>query len=66
MFANVLSGILPDRMRPAAYLAASPGARGGGRVASGPFRGMKYNLEAVGSTLVPKLLGNLPRASFTG
>jgi hypothetical protein len=57
VISQILRAIVPARMRPAQHLARLAWRRNNGRVATGPFRGLRYALEAIGSALVPKLLG---------
>jgi hypothetical protein len=52
-----VSALLPRRLRPMVYLDRLVRSRTGYVVASGPFAGMRYLEAAVGSVLVPKLLG---------
>jgi len=57
MLAKLLRGIIPKRFRPIGYLEHLVRTRTGGRVASGPFMGMRVLEDSVGSALIPKMLG---------
>lgn len=56
-----LKKLVPDRLRPHAYLRSLVAARSGGRIVAGPFRGMRYVRASVGSAYIPKLLGTYER-----
>jgi hypothetical protein len=55
--ASFIRKIVPKRFRPIGYIEHLVNTRTGGRVGSGPFAGMRYIDNAVGSAYVPKLLG---------
>lgn len=57
MIAKLLRTIIPARFRPIGYLEHLVRSGTGGRVPKGPFAGMRYIHNAVGSAYVPKLLG---------
>ena len=52
-----LRAVVPGRLRPIGYLTHLTMKRTGRQVRAGPFRGMNYVEQSVGSCLVPKLLG---------
>jgi hypothetical protein len=52
-----LKSLIPEGLRPHAYLRSLVSARTGGRIAAGPFEGMRYVRASVGSAYIPKLLG---------
>lgn len=54
---RVARAIVPARYRPALLLTNGVRSEVGGAVHGGPFRGMSYVDEAVGSCYIPKLLG---------
>jgi hypothetical protein len=55
---KLLRLVIPGAWRPTLYLEALVLARSGRRVLAGPFQGMRYTGQAVGSAVTPKLLGN--------
>lgn len=57
MIAKILRAIIPARFRPIRYLENLVYRRVGGRIPQGPFSGMRYIRDSVGSAYVPKLLG---------
>jgi hypothetical protein len=57
VIADLLRRIIPKRFRPIGYIEHLVSTGSGGRVAKGPFAGMRYIAGAVGSAYVPKLLG---------
>jgi hypothetical protein len=57
MIAAFLRRVLPKRFRPIGYLTHLTQERTGLRVRSGPFAGMHYVADSVGSAYLPKLLG---------
>ena len=57
MLMTLLRTVIPDRWRPAEYLEQLTQQHTGGRVASGPFAGMRYTHSSHGSVYIPKLLG---------
>ena len=52
-----LKRLIPARYRPIGYLLHLTRSRTKGRVCSGPFAGVRYVEDAVGSAYIPKLLG---------
>lgn len=52
-----LKSVIPARYRPIGYLLHLSRTRTGGRVRLGPFAGMCYVNDSVGSAYIPKLLG---------
>jgi predicted O-methyltransferase YrrM len=57
VIAKTLRAIIPARFRPIRYLENLVYRRVGGRIPRGPFSGMRYIRNSVGSAYVPKLLG---------
>lgn len=57
MIAKALRAIIPKRFRPIGYLEHLVYSRNNGVVPRGPFAGMRYITDSVGSALIPKLLG---------
>ena len=57
MIAKILRAIIPASFRPIRYLENLVYRRVGGRIPQGPFSGMRYIRNSVGSAYVPKLLG---------
>lgn len=57
MIAKLLRAIIPARFRPIRYLENLVYNRVNGRIPQGPFSGMRYIRDSVGSAYVPKLLG---------
>ena len=57
MIASLVRKIVPARYRPIGYLLHLTRTRTDCRVRSGPFAGMRYVADSVGSAYVPKLLG---------
>lgn len=57
MIAKILRDIIPARFRPIRYLENLVYRRVGGRIQQGPFSGMRYIRDSVGSAYVPKVLG---------
>jgi hypothetical protein len=55
--ANVIRRLVPARFRPIGYLTHLVRTRTGGVVRQGPFAGMRYVDNSVGSAYLPKLLG---------
>ncbi|HYF34723.1 MAG TPA: hypothetical protein VD994_05480 [Prosthecobacter sp.] len=55
--ANWLRAVIPKELRPIGYIEKLVRAKTGSRVAGGPFEGMRYTDDTVGSAYVPKLLG---------
>jgi hypothetical protein len=61
VIANLVRKIVPKRFRPIGYIEHLVESRNNGRVAGGPFAGMRYIRGSVGSAYVPKLLGMYER-----
>ena len=59
--ANVIRRLVPARWRPIGYLTHLVRTRTGGVVRQGPFAGMRYVDDSVGSAYLPKLLGMYER-----
>jgi hypothetical protein len=57
MLATLIRRIIPKRFRPLGYLTHLVRTRTDCRVQRGPFAGMRYVDDSVGSAYVPKLLG---------
>src|SRR6476660_826559 len=57
MIAQLLRKIVPEYWRPIGHLVHMTRERTGQRVASGPFVGLRYSDDSVGSAYIPKLLG---------
>src|ERR1041385_2176536 len=57
MTAAFIRRIVPERYRPIGYLTDLVQVRTGNRVRLGPFAGMHYVSNSVGSAYLPKLLG---------
>ena len=57
MIASLVRKIVPARFRPIGYLLHLTRERTDCRVMAGPFAGMRYVTDSVGSAYVPKLLG---------
>lgn len=57
MIEKFLKRVIPARYRPIGYLLQMTYTRTGGRILSGPFKGMQYVKNSVGSAYIPKLLG---------
>lgn len=57
MIAEFIRSVVPARWRPIGYLEHLVRSRTDGRIPKGPFAGMRYIHNAVGSAYVPKLLG---------
>lgn len=57
MIASLLRTVIPARYRPIGYLLHLTRTETGGRVRSGPFSGLYYVENSVGSAYIPKLLG---------
>src|SRR6266536_4427969 len=57
MIFNFIRRVVPKRFRPIGYLEHLVHTRNGGKILHGPFAGMRYITDSVGSALVPKLLG---------
>lgn len=55
--AGLTRKLLPETLRPIGYLTHLTRSRCGCRVRSGPFLGIKYVDDSVGSAYIPKLLG---------
>src|SRR5262245_24582329 len=49
--------LIPEGIRPIGYLTQLTRRRTGCRVLHGPFKGMKYGRDAIGSAYIPKLVG---------
>ena len=56
MIEKFLKRVIPARYRPIGYLLQMTYTRTGGRILSGPFKGMQYVKNSVGSAYIPKLL----------
>ncbi len=54
---NLIRRVVPRRFRPIGYLEHLAHTHSGGAIPRGPFAGMRYITDSVGSALVPKLLG---------
>jgi hypothetical protein len=54
---RLLRRLIPQRLHPTVYLVRLAQQRTGTKVIGGPFDGMRYVADAVGSALIPKLLG---------
>lgn len=61
MIEEALRRLIPKRFRPIGYLELLAEEHAMGRVAGGPFTGMRYIRGSVGSAYVPKLLGMYER-----
>src|SRR5258708_4505437 len=61
VIAPMLRQILPERFRPIGYLTRLVRHATNCRVRSGPFAGMRYVDNSVGSAYLPKLLGTYER-----
>jgi hypothetical protein len=61
MILNLTRRAIPKRFRPIGYIEHLVESRNNGRVAAGPFAGMRYIRGSVGSAYVPKLLGMYER-----
>lgn len=61
MIGDLLRRTVPKRFRPIGYLEHLAEQSSHGRVAGGPFAGMRYIRNSVGSAYVPKLLGMYER-----
>lgn len=57
MIARFLKAVIPARFRPIGYLLHLTRTRTEGCVRSGPFAGLRYVKDSVGSAYIPKLLG---------
>jgi len=57
MIASLIRRLVPERYRPIGYLTHLVRQRTGCRVRLGPFAGMRYVSNSIGSAYVPKLLG---------
>ena len=57
MMISLIKRLVPARCRPIGYLLHLTRTRAGGRVCSGPFAGLRYGADSVGSCYIPKLLG---------
>ena len=55
--AAIIRRIVPARLRPLGYLEGLTRRRTSCRVRTGPFAGMRYGTESIGSAYIPKLLG---------
>lgn len=57
MIASLIRTVIPARYRPIGYLLHLTRSETGGRIRSGPFSGLRYVENSVGSAYIPKLLG---------
>src|SRR5437867_9200516 len=57
VIASLIRSVTPARVRPIGYLTHLVRSRTGGRIRQGPFAGMRYAENSVGSAYLPKLLG---------
>src|SRR5947208_14457083 len=57
MVGSVIRKVVPERFRPIGYLTHLTRKRTRCRVRLGPFAGMRYAQNSVGSAYLPKLLG---------
>ncbi|HEY1787237.1 MAG TPA: hypothetical protein VGJ73_03735 [Verrucomicrobiae bacterium] len=57
MIARFLKAVIPARFRPIGYLLHLTRVRTENRIQSGPFAGVRYVNNSVGSAYIPKLLG---------
>ena len=57
MIVSLLKTVIPARYRPIGYLLHLTRSETGGQIRSGPFSGLRYVEDSVGSAYIPKLLG---------
>ena len=61
MIGAIIRRVVPARYRPIGYLTHLVRARTGCQVRQGPFTGMRYVHDSIGSAYLPKLLGSYER-----